>query len=492
MPPTRPRALRLALALFIPAAVAAPPLRAQQPLTLGDAVTMAESQGLAAHAAERAREAARQRDRAFGARLLPRLVMAGTLPSFSRSISPVVQPDGTTLFTPLRRTDAKLSLGVEQPIPLTGGSLSITSSLDRLQITGAEEVRTWTSTPIAITLRQDLFRPNALRWDAREQDATLDVAERQYLEAREDVAIRTTEAFFDLYAARTALDNASKNVAINDTLYRLNTGRYQVGKIGENDLLQSELALLRARTSLDGARLEYDRTLAALRLALGLPVGAPLEIVAPSAVPDVAVDTAVAVAEALRNQSQPASLELQRIQARRHVSEAKLNDGFGASVEASVGFDSPAAPVVGDAYQNLLQSQRFSLGVELPILQWGARSADTQAAEAELDRVTTTARLAREEVAQQAHFAALQLAQARRTLLLSAKADTVATKRFDVAYNRYVIGKIGIDNLYIAQSEKDQALQQYVQALRGYWTSYYRLRRVTLYDFEAGRRIRRP
>jgi len=46
-----------------------------------------------------------------------------------------------------------------------------------------------------------------------------------------------------------------------------------------------------------------------------------------------------------------------------------------------------------------------------------------------------------------------------------------------------VIGKIGVSDLYIAQNEKDQALDAYVQALRSYWANYYRLRRVTLYDF---------
>ena len=75
-------------------------------------------------------------------------------------------------------------------------------------------------------------------------------------------------------------------------------------------------------------------------------------------------------------------------------------------------------------------------------------------------------------------------------LEISATADTVAQQRFEVAYNRYVIGNITIDNLYIAQQEKDQARTQYVRALRAYWESYYRLRRVTLYDFEANRAIR--
>ena len=56
---------------------------------------------------------------------------------------------------------------------------------------------------------------------------------------------------------------------------------------------------------------------------------------------------------------------------------------------------------------------------------------------------------------------------------------------FEVAYNRYVIGRITLDNLFLAQSEKDQAVSQFVQALRGYWTAHYRLRRLTLYDFAA-------
>ena len=65
----------------------------------------------------------------------------------------------------------------------------------------------------------------------------------------------------------------------------------------------------------------------------------------------------------------------------------------------------------------------------------------------------------------------------------------MAGRRFEVAYNRYVIGRITIDNLFIAQNEKDQARNQFVQALRGYWQAYYQLRRVTLFDFEAGRSI---
>ena len=120
----------------------------------------------------------------------------------------------------------------------------------------------------------------------------LEAAERQYLEDREGVALQATAAFFDLYIASRQLENATANAATNDTLYNLNKGRLEIGKIGENDLLQSELELLKARSALDNAKLDYQRALAAFRLAVNLEPDAAVEVVIPTAVPVIEADTA--------------------------------------------------------------------------------------------------------------------------------------------------------------------------------------------------------
>lgn len=476
----------LALALVVGSAGVAGAV--QEPITLRQAIEAAQSQGYQARAARATRDAARFRDRAFYSRLMPQISLGGTVPSYNRSIIQVVQPDGSTLFRPQNQTSAALTATMAQRLPLTGGDFFVTSSLARLAVTGQQDVKTWSSTPVSFGLRQPILRPNLLQWDRREQPVRSEVAERQYREAREEVALTVAGLFFDVYAARVALANTTTNAAVNDTLYTLNKGRFEVGKIGENDLLQSELALVRARNAVDGARLEYQRALAALRLAMNLPVGAPLELSVPAVVPAVDADTLVAVREALRNRASVSEAQLGEIQADRRVTEARLNSGIGATVQASYGYNA-TAPDVSLAYQNLLEARQFSVSVEVPLLQWGSRKEGVQAARAERERAQHNARASIEQTSQDAHFAALQLSQARRTLALSAKADTVAGKRFEVAYNRYVIGRISIDNLYIAQAEKDQALAQFVQALRGYWLAYYRLRRTTLYDFEAGRPI---
>lgn len=482
----RALAFPAALALLLPNAR---PAQAQRPLTLQQAIDLAQRQGLQARAAESSRDAARRRDRAFFGRRLPQLSLTGDVPVYNRAIIPVLQPDGSTEFKSQQQTNTSLNLQLSQRLPLTGGNFFVSSELSRLEVNGERELRNWSSTPLALGIRQDILRPNNFKWDGREQDLRAEAAERQYLEAREEVAIAVTQAFFDLYTARLDLENAARNAAVNDTLYTLNKGRFEVGKIGENDLLQSELALLRARNAVDGARLTYDRAMAAFRLAMNVGPDVPVDIAVTDEIPELVADTLVAVQQALRNRAQSLELELQDVQARRRINEARLNNGVGATLLATVGLNQTAGDV-NAAYRDLLNQQRFSLALQMPIVQWGARSNDIQAARADQDRVAATGRIAREQLVQEAHFAALQLSQSRRQLAISAKADTVAAKRFEVAYNRYVIGRIDMDNLYLAQNEKNQALAQYLQSLRGYWLAYYRLRRVTLYDFAAGSVIR--
>jgi outer membrane protein len=462
---------------------------AQQSLTVKHAVEIAQRSGLAARAATSTRDAARARERSFNARRLPQVSLNGTVPQYNRSIIPVLQPDGTTLFRPQQETNSSLNMTLSQQLPFTGGVLSFSSRLTQLKRSGTTASETWNSTPFSVALNQPLLRANALAWDGREQDLRADAAEQQYLEAREDVALQAVTAFFDYFVARTTLANATVNAAINDTLFRMNQGRFEVGKIGENDLGQSELQLLRSRNALDAARLEHDRTLAALRLVLNLGPNEPIDIAVSDDVPQFAADTAVAVAQALRNRASIIDLRLQDVQARRRVSEARLNNGPNAMLSLSYGYNA-TAPDMNLAYRDLANAQQMTVGVSIPVIRWGANGAEVQAARAEHDRVTSTATTTREQVAQDAHFAALQLAQSRRQLLLSAKADTVARKRFEVAYNRYVIGRIAIDNLVLAQNDKDQALLGYVQALRGYWNAHYRLRKLTLYDFAANEVIR--
>jgi outer membrane protein TolC len=467
------------LLLAVPLALHA---QSAQTITLQDAIGMAQRQGPAAQIARSQRDAARWRDHAFNARLLPQLFLRGTAANLNHGINQVPQPDGSTLFLGQSQNQSSFQLGFDQRIPLTGGLISIGSGLTRFDQFGTQNTKYWQTSPVVVTLQQDLFKPRAVVWDERVQSLSASVAERGYLEAREDVAGNTADAFFNLYAQQMTLANATGNAAINDTLYTLNKGRFEVGKIGENDLLKSELALLRARASVDDARLARDRAEAALRRLIAYPDGQSIAIVTPDSIPTVDADPDLAVKEALKNSSTMEVDALDDVQAKRNTTTARLNNRFNASIVASAGFNQTAS-VFNDAYQSPLGKQTLTVGIVMPMLQWGAGHADVEGARADEQRVAANNKVRRDALVEDARFSALQLQQAQRNVLISAKADTVAEKQFEVARNRYIIGKISNTDLYNAQNEKDAAVLAYVQALRSYWTAYYHLRRVTLYDF---------
>ena len=471
------------------AAWTAPPRGAEvMQLTLPRAIELARERSAAAEQARANYEAAQWRDRAFRGRLLPQVSLLATIPNTNRSIEPVIQPDGTTLFIPLRQTESSVLLNVTQRLPFTGGDITISSGLTRHDRFGQTNTRIWRSTPLEVRLNQSLFRPNTLAWDKREQNVRVRVAERQFVEANEDVALTIVGSFFEAYAAQFAVGNAARNVAANDSLYNTSKGRYEVGRIGENELLQSELALLRAQIALDGALLQAERTLGALRIALVIPPDTPIELVPPDEIPDVAVDTALALREALASRSQILDLQLQELQAERRVVEARRGTGIGLTLTASAGYNQ-SAPVIEDVYRSLLEQQRLGLSVQMPLYLGGSRSADIRAARADERRIDVGISNTLETVRHEVRFAALELAHARRQVASSAKADTVSRLRAESAKNRYLIGRIPLNEFYQAQSERDNVLTQYLQALRGYWQAYYRLRRLTLYDFATGERL---
>lgn len=58
----------------------------------------------------------------------------------------------------------------------------------------------------------------------------------------------------------------------------------------------------------------------------------------------------------------------------------------------------------------------------------------------------------------------------------------------DAAYaqtrQRFIIGKADINSLTLSHNRQQEASRNYISSLKNYWLSYYKIRRLTLFDFE--------
>jgi len=451
-------------------------------LTLAQCIRSALERG---PAVERARElftSQTESYNSFRSLLYPQLRLQGEAPGFVRSISSIVQPDGTTLFTPQSQASSTVNLSLFQQIPLTGAELRISTGLNRIDLLESHTVL-YRSSPLFVIFRQPILQLNSLRWDTEEQDLRKEIADRQWAEALEDISLEVTNRFFETYLAAMSVENARSNVEINDTLYSISVGRYNVGKIAENDLLQSELALLNARTELDNATIAFDRTQKTLAFTIGIPKYTPLKLVPPEDIPSLSLDPDLAVSEAKANRSSVVDMELQKHTADRSVTQAEMSNSFSATLSLSAGLNQRAG-TINTAYTNLLDQQQVNVSFDVPLVQWGAGSSAIEAAMANRRSVVTNNEVLMNTLEDEVYAQVMSLRLLQSQVGISAKADTMAQRRFDVSKDRYLIGKIDVTNLFLAQNEKDSARRSRIQTLWNFWVGYYRLRRLTLFDFE--------
>jgi outer membrane protein len=468
---------------------------AQKIYTLKEIVNIARNQSIASKFAETTRENRFWQFQSFRSNYRPQLRLDGTIPGYNRSFSPITQQDGTIEFRPVMNNSSDLNLSIRQPVGITGATIFLNSGLNRfdnfLETDGLNKYHQWSGTPLEIGIIQPLFQFNDLRWDKKIEPLRYQESQREYFEDLEDVSLNTTRRFFSLMLAQINLEIAEKNVANNDTIFKIAQGRYNLGKIAENELLQLELRLLTSRQQAAQAKLDIETATLRLKTYVGLPEASELILELPEEIPDFTVDEGMALTYARNNRSQSIAFDRRKLEAEADVARAKGDTGPQADLFARFGLTnrSPQNGEIGDIYIDPRDQQVVQLGFQIPILDWGRRKSRVKTAQANqkmvqytVDQETTTFD---EEVMTQVR----QFEMLKEQVKITKVADDVAQRRYDITKSRYSIGKISITDMNLALTEKDEAKARYIQSLEDYWNAYFSLRRLTLYDFERGFQI---
>jgi len=420
--------------------------------------------------------------RTYKAGFMPMLSFNATMPNINRSISKIINSDGSQSFVETKSTDYSMKMSLTKTIGLTGGQIFINSGLERLDVFSTTKTTSFLSNPVTIGFSQPLFSYNSYRWLNKTQPMLYDEAKQQYLEDVELLSEKATNLFFDLLDAQIRARIAKINQANNDTLYKIAKGRYNLGKIAENELLQLELSLLNSNLQLEQTRNDVEVALFKLKSFLGIKNNEKIELEIPQQIMDLKIDIDKAVTEARSNRTDAITFERKLIEAKSNVNRARTENRFNANIYALYGL-TQSADNYSAVYKSPLDQQQISLGLQVPILDWGLAKAKIKVAESNQELVNTQIAQQKIDFDQEIMVKALQFNMQYSQLLIAAKADTIGEKRFNVTKERYMIGKLGITDLNIAMTEKDQASKDYLSALRAFWNNYFEMRRLTLYDF---------
>jgi outer membrane protein TolC len=380
---------------------------------------------------------------------------------------------------------SKASLQMAQNIGLTGGSFVVSSDLNMSKNFLGDKATTYTANQLNISYNQRLNGFNSLRWRSKIEPLKFERAKKDLIQSMEDIAVKATGKFFAMIDAQIEINISNTNLANADTLYQLGKGRYQVGTVTQDELLNLELGLMNARLAVTRANQGLVRARSDMNSFLALEKETIIECVLPSGISSkLQVDVDEAVQKALQNNPDVISQQQRLMEQDMNVAQTKAINGLSVNINASAGLNQKSSEI-GSAYQNPNQFQNLTVAsLTIPILDWGRRKGAVLVAKSDREVVRNSINQERIDFQQSVLMNVMEFNLQSEQVLSSAKADTIARMGYDVTMRRFKIGKLDVTKLNLARNDVETARRAYISSLRKYWTNYFTIRQLTLFDFE--------
>lgn len=456
-------------------------------LTLDETIIRARAESVDAAVALNELKTAYWEYRTYRAELLPEISFNATLPSYHKQYSTYMNDEGNYSFVRNNYLQMNGELSVSQNIWLTGGTLSLNTSLDFLRQLDGDKYNRFMSIPVALTLNQPIFGVNSIKWDRRIEPVRYSEAKSAFLTATEEVAMTAINYYFSLLMSTENMSIARQNLENAEKLHEVAKVKREMGKISKNDLLQMELNLLNAQSAMTDCQSTAQSDMFKLCSFLGYNASTYINTHIPSHIPLTEINYQDAIDKALANNKLAKNLRRRQLEADYAVAKAK-GEMREISLFAQVGFTG-TDHIAGRAYSNLKDNQVVEIGVKIPLVDWGRRKGNVKVAQSNRDVVESRLRQEMQNFNQDLFILVERFSNQKKQLEIASRADEIAQQRYKTNIETFLIGKISTLDLNDSQVKKDEARREYVNQLFRYWYYFYQLRSLTLWDFENSRGI---
>ena len=450
-------------------------------MTLKDAIHLAHEQSVDAAVALNELKTAYWKYHTHRAEQLPEINFKGTLPAYGKSYNKYLQQDGTYTYLMMNDLGLTGSLNMTQNIALTGGTVSLNTSLDFTRQLGDHAYNEFMSVPIGITLNQPIFAVNNHKWRRRIEPIRYAEAKAAYIESVEDVTITAISYFFNLVLAESNKQIAEQNYTNAAKIYEIAVAKRGIGYISESELLQLNLTSLQAKAELTEVQSNLNSAMFQLRAFLGLSESDNIELIIPEDVPEVIIEYKEVLEKAQENNSFAKNIMRRQLEADYAVATAKGNRR-AIMLFASLGYTGQDQ-TLKRTYNNLVGNQIVEVGVSIPLVDWGKRKGQVKVAESNRNEIQSRTRQEQMNFSQNIFLLVENFNNQSAQLGIAEEADRIADRRYTASIETFMLGKINVLDLNDARNSKDEARRKRIEEQHLFWHYFYRIRSLTLYDF---------
>jgi hypothetical protein len=417
----------------------------------------------------------------------PQLVLSGNLPEYFHRPDAITQEDGSIEFIFQSQLKANAQISLNQSIPQTGTYIWAGTDLKRNQDYIQKSVK-FSGTPYEIGIYQPIFAYNYMKWQRKTEPLIHEESQKQFIQSVEEIALEATRRFFRYLRIQTNFNLATNNLKNSQDNLKIAEIKRQLGKISENDYSRIQLSVLNAQKALNSSNMELKNADFELKSYINLDQNQQINLTIPLDMLLFSIDPVRALQEAKENRKETPYFERRVIEANSQLIKAKRSTGLSATLSGSIGVSNVAYDYMG-IYKSPESGREMRLSMSIPILDWGRSASTVKLAESQRELVLYDVEKDKSDFERSVIVQVEQFGLLKDQLNTAREADKVAENGYLIALKKFQSGEISITDLNISLSERESAKRDYISSIENYWQSYYRLRILTLYDFELKQKI---
>lgn len=424
--------------------------------------------------------------RSYKAELRPSLNLSANLLNFNRSLVQLQDYNtGAISYRANYNLSNDATLYVSQSVPWTGGTLSLSTSLSRLDQYSPARLTTYYAQPIYLSYAQSLWGFNRFKWDKKTEPKQYEVAKRQYIESMEQVNQTAVSYFWSYVTAKESYDRANKSFEDSKRLFEAGQTRFSMGTITRDDLMQIEVTMLNDSLSLTSSKVSLRSALNRLCSYIGYKEDTELNLIIDYEIPDITLDYDDVLERALENSSFSLNQEISYTNTERNIAQAKANRGISASVNARFGM-SGSADRLGDTFVQLKDQEVVGVSLNIPILDWGLARGRVRMAEANALTTRNSLEQSMIDYRQNLFTQVMQFNDQHSRCEISKRAADLAEESYQLALKSFGSGNMDMTRLDQLKQKRDSALSSYLSNVVSFWSYYFGIRKATLFDYISG------
>lgn len=381
---------------------------------------------------------------------------------------------------------SSMDLSINQNIGLTGGKLSVSSSLGFLREFSRNN-NSYSTTPIYIGYNQPL-------WGARQQykykqmlqHLQYDLASKNYCTSISGIQQEILSLYLNAILYNLEINLSQKNLQIGDTLLQLAIIKHADGYITEYDFNEIELQQFENRYSHERAMQNYEEAL--FKLSSKLEITDAITLMQPDGKTLPILDEGSVIGYIQQNNPQILSQEKQRIQAAYIQYQARMATLFNGTLSFNYGSNQYAETLKG-AYSHPNSRQAISVGFSIPAFQWGINRNKRRIADNEYESTLLELQNSQSNFEEQVKTQINTYNYTINLYYLAENRYRLAQEQYRLAIEKFALDKASVYELVSASERQYTIMKEYYVATKSLFIGYYALRHLALYDFVLEKKL---